>query len=783
MTLAFTVVLTRLLSALTWYHLAFFAVSLAMLGMTAAAVWVHLRPERFTAERVAADLRRFSLALALGLPASHLLLLVLRIPAELSGDAIGIVALAVVAVDAAVPFALAGAVVVLALTRVPLPIGRLYAADLVGAAGGCLLSVGLMEVLDPTSAVFALSALAAAGAAAFALAAADRRWRTAAAAAVLLLAAALVNGARYPDSLRVDHMKGKPVPQPVSFDRWNSHSRVTARPPQPGEPVYWGPGAAAPRPRVRQVPIRIDGGAFTVATRFDGRTEELGWLRYDVTSLAHHLRGARRVAVIGAGGGRDVLTALASGSQEIVAVEINGLLIDLLQGDLREFAGLAGRGDVEWLHEDGRTFLAQPGEALDLIQMALVDTSASTAAGALTLSENGLYTVEAWRLFLRRLGPEGLLSVSRWYQPELPAEAGRTLALAVAALLAEGVRQPADHVVMATGGALATVLVSRAPFPEDELARLARTARRHGFGVLVAPGRVPGDPVLAAIVAARSPAELDAATRHPFLELAPPTDERPFFFNMLRPSAWLRAETWRGELGSGALGGNKRATSTLGWILVIALALTLWVIVAPLVGAGLPPGLRARDFAAAASYFSLIGLAFMLLEIGLVLRFSLVLGQPIYSLAVTLMSLILATGLGSLASERLALGSRRVRALSLGMAAAIGAVVVVLPWVAALAMGRSLGLRMLAVLALTFPLGLVAGFFFPVGIRLLRCRSATADAWMWGLNGAFGVLGSILAVILSMAFGIPWCLGVAALLYLATLLPLGRLAKGVGGAG
>ena len=772
-TLAYEVLLTRLISAVTWYHLAFFAVSLALLGATAAAVWVQLRPRRFTAERAPADLASAALAFALGLPVSHLLLLVLRIPAELGADAMGVAALAMLAIAAAVPFALSGVVVVLALTRVDLPVGRVYGADLIGAAAGCLLAVGAMETMDPSSGVLATAALAAVGAAALA-AWAGRRRRGAAALAVLLAAAALLNAAAYPRLLRVDEMKGRRIARPTLVDRWNSHSRVTAGPPREGKAVYWGPGTKAPAPRAAQVPIRIDGGAFTVATRFDGDLARLGWLGYDVTSMPYHLRRPRSVAVIGAGGGRDVLTALAFGAERVEGIEINGVLVDLLREELRGFAGLAGRPDVRLVHADGRAWIARTRERRDVLQMSLVDTSASTAAGALTLTENGLYTIEAWQLFLRRLAPDGLLAVSRWYQPAQPAESARLLALAVAALLAEGVEHPARHVAIATGGDLGTLIASPAPLRGEDLSRLRDAAATQGFRLLAVPGERSSDPLLAAILDARSSEELAAATRHALLELTPPSDARPFFFNMLRPRAWLSPATWREPAGEGALGGNKRAAATLGAILALAGTLTLLAIVLPLLRHGLPQGLALGDFTAGALWFSLIGLGFMTMEIGLMQRFSLLLGQPVLSLVATLMSLILATGLGSLASERLAV-ERWARRLPAAMATLVALVVPALPALARAAAPAPLPVRFLAVWSLTVPLGLVAGLFFPLGMRLLRTRAPGVDAWMWGLNGAFGVLGTILAVVLSMAYGIPWCLAVAGLLYLLLLLPAARL--------
>ena len=165
--------------------------------------------------------------------------------------------------------------------------------------------------------------------------------------------------------------------------------------------------------------------------------------------------------MIGVGGGRDLLTAIAFGSRQVTGVEINGIFLDLLEGPLRGFAGLADRPEVTLVHAEGRSYLARPGPAFDLIQMALVDTWASTAAGAMTLTENGLYTLEAWRIFLRRLQPDGVLTVSRWYAPNRPGETARLLSLAAAALQAEGVEHPGDLVPVPDAYEVSEVVLCR----------------------------------------------------------------------------------------------------------------------------------------------------------------------------------------------------------------------------------------------------------------------------------------------------------------------------------
>lgn len=776
---------TRLLSVVTWYHLAFLAISLAMLGMTAGAIYTYLRPEPFEGARLAGSLARHSLLFAVTAPAAHLLMLVVRVPTEMAADAMAVWNLTAVALITAVPFFFAGVVIAAALTRIELPAGRLYGADLLGAALGCLLAVPLLDRIDPTSAVFLLGAIAALASVAFhrsgsaASGSPSGAGKGAAALALLLVAAAAINGVRYPDLLRVEVMKGRPLPEALALDRWNSHSRITGGTIRAGKPAYWSPGSTPPPAvKVRQMPLRIDGGAFTVATGFDGDAASLEWIRNDLTSLAHHIRGDGRVAVVGVGGGRDLLTALAFGAEDVTGAEINGIFLDLLTGELRDFAGLADRDDVHLVHQEGRSFLAQPGEEYDLIQMALVDTWASTAAGAMTLTENGLYTVDAWRLFLRRLAPDGVLTVSRWYAPNRPGETARLLSLATAALLEEGAESPRSHLALAGTDNLATLVVGRSPLTPRDVRRLERACRTYGFRPLLMPGRPPAEPLLGSIVAAGSLADLERATEHPYLDLSPPRDERPFFFNMLKAGTWLSGDELRREVG-GVIEGNLRATEALLAILGVVAGLVLLTLIGPLLLFGRRPDMAPGRFAAGAAYFSLIGLGFMLLEIALIQRFSVVLGHPVLALSVILMSVILATGVGSFLSDRLTLAQRREALLvPLGITAVALVTALALEPLARAVEGGSLAIRVGAVLALTLPLGVGMGFAFPVGLRLVRRRSRAVLSWMWGLNGAFGVLGSILAVLLSMAWGITVCLAAGALCYLLLALPALALWRG-----
>lgn len=785
-TLTLEVVNARLFSVITWYHLSFLAISIAMLGMTAGGLYVYLRPACFADDRVLRQLIKHSLFFAISVPLCHFMTIHYR-PIQ---DTLSITHFLLMTATAAVPFFFSGVVVAASLTRVALPIGRIYFVDLMGAALGCLGGILLLQATDPSSGSFLMGALAAVGAAAYAWdarrcappaesARSHRGLRTiVVVAGVLMAGAGIGNAVIYPNGIRLNHSKGRDIPRSVSYDHWNTHSRVIAEPVVEEAPRYWGAGRFAPRTPIRWVNMHIDGEAGTFLTEFHGDDlSQLEWVKHDVTSLAYHLNDQADVAVIGVGGGRDILTALAFECRRVIGVELNQIFIDLLENKYREFSEIAGRPEVTLIHDDGRSYLTHSTEHFDLIQMSLIDTWASTSAGAMTLSENGLYTVEAWTTFLNRLRPNGCFTVSRWYSPSDLGETARLISLAVATLLSEGAQRPADHIILASAGRIGTLILSPSPFTPHALATIRQATQRFGFDLILCPGDQVPDERLARILQAGSLEELSDSTSDPVLDLSPPHDERPFFFSMVRPRAWLTLRSSSHATG-GVISGNLTASNSLMAILSAVLILLCLSIVAPLVAFKGGHGLNATQFAASAFYFGAIGVGFMLIEIPLMQRFTVLLGHPVWSLAIVLFSMILSTGLGSLVSDRVPTdGARRLFALPCVIAVAILlACAAIQPGIDA-ALVASLPVRAAVTVLFTMPLGFLLGFCFPIGMRLVQGHSSRAMPWMWGINGGFGVLGSVMSVMVSMAWGISWSLLVGALCYFLLLAPIAVLRR------
>ena len=781
-TLMLQIIETRIISVTSWYHLAFFVISIAMFGLTAGAVWVYLRRDAFRPEHLSLHLATASLSFALA--SIFALLVQLTVVTSVPASVMSVVVWTEFSLALSLPFFFSGVVVSLALTRSPFPIGTVYGVDLVGAALGCLGALVLLDRVSGPSAVLWTAAIAAAGGLLFAGAELDslspgrrigggllrHRWAVFGAVAGLALANSITNR----HGIRPVIVKEKiEHPEQIAYEKWNSFSRVTVDHSGKAMPAMWGPSPRMPRQEIDQAWMTLDGGAGTAVYRFSGDLKELSFLRYDVTNLAYAIPGLAAGAVIGVGGGRDMLSARLFGLAEVVGVEINPIFIDLLQHQLTGYTALARQPGVGFEIDEARSWFARTGRSFDVIQMSLIDTWAATGAGAFTLSENGLYTIEAWRIFLQRLNPGGVFTVSRWYAPGEVNETGRMVSLGVATLHELGAHDPKRHLFAAAGGNIATLVMSPTPLSEDVLGALRRAVETYDYGVLLDPGKPAASPLLESIVTAHDRGALARAVEPSYLDLSPPTDARPFFFNQLRLDRLFDQDASALAWKEGVYSGNLAATLTLVILILVSAALVFLTIVVPLRSTvdAAGPALAV----AGTAYFGLIGIGFMMAEIALLQRMSVFLGHPVYALSVVLFSLILSTGLGSFASERLPLNSRMRLVAWAGLT---GLYLISLPsWVPALLLSlESSGMLVRAGLSVLIlaPAGVLMGFGFPTGMRLVSRIDEGPTPWFWGINGAAAVLAASIAVLTSIAFSIDMTLRIGAICYL--LLPLPAIA-------
>jgi hypothetical protein len=736
------VTLTRIFSATMFYHFTFLAIALALFGLAASGVYIYVRSERFTVDRLTDDLvaysRRFAAATIVALVyvlANPIDILFVtgtsRTPLFTKRTLMQLLLLNGVS---ALPFFFAGMVVALAVAHYRRQIDRVYFFDLAGAGIAALLCGPLLGLLGAPTLVCLVAALATLGAALFRTPR-GKGWIPLVATWTLVAANLLWA------VISVPTVKGVKAERTL-FEKWNVFSRVTVD---------------------DQREIKIDASASTRISRIDETTPAK--VSNDITALAHATLDppADRALIIGPGGGRDVVHALVSGAKGVTGVEVNPIIANSIMKE--RFAETSGNlyadPRVRVVADEGRSFIRRTSEHYDFIQASLVDTWAATAAGAFALTENTLYTIEAFDDYFERLTDRGVVTMTRWDTGE-HGESARLLILAAAALERRGIppSESRRHIYYAVKDGLGTLIAKRTPFTPAELDRLDRTTAAARERIVVSP-RTNGSTVLERYLDEGAASEI---VQSQIEDLSPPTDDRPFFFYPVKGSSLFSARNLSGAMNNPAL-----------WIIVSCAAvggLTLAFILFPLLErrAVLRGGDRpatARRLATLA-YFAVLGAAFITIEIALLQKLTFFLGHPSNALLVVLVSILLGTAVGARLSGR----TPAPRRLEVVTAAGIGLAVacVLVAWVVTPALRAWVawpwGARALLAALLMGLFGVMMGFLMPLGIGQASERDPELVPWGWGLNGAMSVLGTVAATVVAIHVGFTATLLAGGALYL-----------------
>ncbi len=760
--------LTRIFSVTMYYHFAFLAISIALFGLSASGVYVYVLRRVFERRSTASLLTTHSLLFA-GVTVLSLAALV-RIRVGLNYSHENLVKMIAIYTLAALPFFSGGAVISLAITRLSARVNVVYAADLIGAAAGCLLLLPLLNRFGAPGVVLLAAVLGGAAALLFSPARTLARTALVAAAAVGIPGLLQLSGSAPFD---VSNTKGHDA-DTVLFAKWNSFSRVAVYDRSHGDwslsSKYQG---AKPETRF----MDIDSAASTPIVRFDGDLSKVEYLKYELTGLAYHLVGSAELGVgrgfrlesaktppdpqsdpmtalvIGPGGGRDLLTALLFGASRVDGVEVNPIIAnDVMLGQFRTFSGsIYQNAQVNVIVDDGRSFIRRSNLRYDVIQASLVDTWAATAAGAYTLTENTLYTKEAFEDYYDHLTDRGMLTITRWVFDGL-----RLVSLAQAACESRGC-SAADHMAIVQQDRVATFLFKKTPFTPDDVEHLRRTSANLGFTVLYAPGQRDATNDYAKLVLAPDRRAFYASYHH---DVAPTTDNRPFFFHTTKIK-----DQFQTAFGRSMLFGN--GLSALMTLMAISATFVTLFVVGPLVVSG--SELRGSQWPLWLGYFGMLGAGFMLIEVALLQRFVLLLGHPVYSLTVTLFSVLLGTGIGSLISRRVSDASllRTLQLVLLGIVGVALLGIFALPPIIRSSISASHAMRIALTVCLITPAGVLMGMPLPGGIRLMTVNHSALVPWAWGMNGALSVIGATLAVFIAMNWGFSVTLMAGGAIYLA----------------
>lgn len=751
--LVLEIAFARLLSVVMVSHYAFVAISMAMFGLGLSALVVFLRPSHFSLERLDEHLINYFSSFAVAAALCPFVFLQFRVAQELSFE--GFFKLSFAYGLLAIPFFLGGVCVAMLMTHFSAKMGRIYFADLVGASLGCLGVVLLMETVAATYISLVVATFVALGTLGVAWRSPQRRLTAPLIACALSLG--LIIAACTTDLYKIRYIKNWSIEYSSDYEGWNSFSRVGAfhTPKNAAQtvplkhPNKWYTGKGYPETMM----LDIDGAAWTPMMNFDGNLESIQFLRDSILYTAHHLKNNSRVLLIGLGGGRDILAAYAFGQPYIKGIEINPLMLDVVN---RQYGDYSGRPyelpGVDVTIDEARSRLHRLDETFDIIQLSLIDTLSLNSAGGVVFSENNLYTVEAFREYFAHLEGDGILSLHRYFVPAYPVEIQKLAILARRAWAEEGIGRFADHIVVLRSFVNGTLLVKKSPFTPEDLATLDRLEADGVFQILYRPGITKGPiPDVTEVI---TTSDLDRYVADHDFVLDAPTDDQPFFWNFLRarldspppksadPNGFMRM--WDDALG----------LMYLLIFVVTGFAVTFFLGPLLLMARRGTAGVQLRHTVVFMLYFACLGYGFLLIEIPLMQRFTLLLGKPIYSLAVVLFALLLFSGIGSLWSARFTDRNRQaalgalvtILALSVGYA-------VFLPQVIEAMLGAGIVARIATTVALLAPIGIPLGMTYPLGISVLRDFSEDLVPWAWGMNGVMSVVASVVAAFLASRIG------------------------------
>lgn len=735
------VVLPRLFSVVLWHHLAYFVVSLALLGFAAAGIVAGRR--RAAGAPPGAGLLRPALAAAAALGVPLAVAGAVRLPIDPTGMVGGVGApLLLLAVGALLflPFALLGALLCAALDASAGRASRTYAASFAGGAAGALLALASLQSAG-LSATLGLLGLLPAALAPLLADARRARWLLAAAPALTVLA--------LPETfVPLTSRKHFPaVPEEAVIERReNAFSHVTFY----RNPEHHGLWAVPPSYDgvwPESIGVAIDAWAITsILQRAPGQDGHPILEHYPPTIFFTGMVPGFSALVIGAGGGVDVQAALAAGAARVTVVEINPLIVDAVRGRFSDWCGgLYDDPRVEVVVGEGRAFLESDPRRWDLIVLSGVDTFAATQAGAFALSENWLYTKEACATMLARLAPGGRLGLLRWWF-EPPRQTLRLMLSFAEVLRAQGVAEPGLRMFLARADRNALLVVRERDFSPHDIAALRSACVPRGMLPLYGLD-TPSHPALVEALSLSDPSEF--IDDWPY-RVDPATDDSPFFFENSRWSTLFRGE---GDWIRDRLGGLEIVVASLLALVLLALPLSRLV----------PAGGRVPRLALA-----LLGAGYALVEVPLLQALSLPLGHPGLVVAVVLVTLLAGSGLGAWWVGRRAgppAGAARACLLvALAVPALPGAG---LAWILPAVAGASFAVRLLLVIALLAPLAALMGRPFALALDALGRRApgrGVPAAWYW--NGLGAALGGPAAVLLAMSFGFQAALGAGACAYL-----------------
>jgi spermidine synthase len=730
-TLLFELTLTRVFSVLFFHHFAFLIISTALFGFGFSGIFLFLRQPQNVTRHLAAGALLFSISALV----IYKLILVLPVQSrQIADQPMQIVRLVLYYALLAVPFFFSGYVIGLILRSFPEKSGKYYGFDLAGAALGCIAILWLIPAIGAAGTIVAASVLAAVASLVFRP---PSRMLRLAALIVGVVSSLMIPAAEQYFALPLREIfKEKhrdffrASTREIEFSAWSPVSRIDVLATPPTRLIY------------------LDGGSnVSFILPFKGNFQNLQ-PRSNHRSVPYMIAPRKTACIIGPGGGEDVLNALSYGLENITAVEMDPLIVKVVQGKYRNFSGgIYDHPSVHVVTDEGRSFLRRSGMQFDLIQTVHNCSPMAFASGAFSLTESYLFTVEAFREYWTHLRAGGMLAINR-------AGILRAASVASAALQQEGISDPQNYVAVTAQGTGGTgFYLKKGRITEADVQALHTAAKKGRAKVVYAPSPdfQSHDNVYYQLLV---PSLRTKLIRNADILLEAPTDNWPFFDHYQRLGSFTKTTTILPEEINPALRFYNVGDLTLFTLLGEAAALSLIFILLPLLRMRKMPSPIPRW--AILLYFSAVGAGFILIEISLFQKHILFMGQPVYSIACVLFSLLLSAGAGSSLFQRLFReGRERLWMLSalILVSTTILVETLIVPAILDHFLGEGKVIRFVLSAILIAPMGLVLGIPFPLGIRITGKLAPDLIPWGWALNAYMTVVGSVLCVILALTFG------------------------------
>ena len=732
--LVLEIAITRIFSAAIWYHFAFVAVSVALLGLGASGLFVQHRLNKIK-ENWAEDLTFLAaIGITIFVPVALFVMHALASHINYLPLFMGLFA---------IPFFFIGIIISAAFNAFAAIAGRLYSADLIGASLGALLVVLFLTVIGGEQTTLTVGLISAVAATIFSSISKSKK-KTMMSLVFVGFAASLlfINNSTQIFAIQTDPYAKKDLPiylrehpdSQIVKTQWNSFSRIDVVEGRSNE------GLAAK--------IFIDGGAGTNIMSWDGnlenRKELSGWMQY----LPFKMMEDPKVLVIGSGGGRDVVAALVSGSKDVTSVEINPIIYHTVESYGDKAGNLYHHQYVRSNIDEGRSFVTRSSEKYDIIYIPFVDTWASVSSGGLSVSENFLYTMEGFQQYYDHLTDRGKIVVVRWL-----LDSPRFVSTFTELLEKNGISQTQvfKHLVIVTANSLekdpsvTMVIFSKVPFTDDEIQFLSNSFAEKRYKPILIPGQTALDPypnLLSGKIG------LDQFYNLFSTKVYPVTDDTPFFLSFEKPLPVI-----------------------LKGLLYASFIIVAAFLFIPLAWMRKPSVEKNKvRLSSIVSYFAALGMGFILIELSLLQKLILLLGNPTTTLAILLFTLLISSGTGSFVSSRLIRDSTKNLVFVIAGIATLGSLyVILLPTVIYSVIAEPLEIKSIIAVGILSPIGFLMGMPMPTGMRFVKTHSPIFVPWMWAINCAFSVLGAVLSVVLAILYGASWALMLGILIYFIAL--------------